>query len=179
MRPSKPLDGVPKQFLEGFPTATSLGGVEMVFVLLSRTKQDAPEVPCTHIRADESLAKSTIPNVWRQRMTDIKVGDTLQRVMDGPGKSPPWRFRAEVIEVSKDRITCTVLADCPRRMEFDRKTGINVNGIEYGWLEGENDRHQSRTPNFYRGRPRCAGRVLCDTCKRLVRDILVELVRQI
>ena len=59
-------------------------------------------------------------------MNDVKKGDVLTRLYED------WSSRAEVIEVTQEAIVCLVFVDIPRRMVFDRKTGINLLGQEYG-----------------------------------------------
>ena len=59
-------------------------------------------------------------------MNDAKKGDVLTRIYED------WSSRAEVIEVTQEAIVCLVFVDIPRRMVFDRKTGISLLGQEYG-----------------------------------------------
>lgn len=59
-------------------------------------------------------------------MNDVKKGDVLTRIYED------WSSRAEVIEVTQEAIVCLVFVDIPRRMVFDRKTGISLLGQEYG-----------------------------------------------
>lgn len=59
-------------------------------------------------------------------MNDVKKGDVLTRIYED------WSSRAEVIEVTQEAIVCLVFVDIPRRMVFDRKTGISLLGQGYG-----------------------------------------------
>lgn len=66
----------------------------------------------------------------------LKKGDELLKVMDGLVKdNPPWTMNAEIIEVTETTIICIVEVDQWRTMTFDRKTGVDVEGRDYGWLE--------------------------------------------
>ena len=68
-------------------------------------------------------------------LSNVKVGDVLQRVMKGFKKDEKWRWDAQVIEISDSVITCSVTVDVPRTMKFDRQTGMCIDGDEFGWLE--------------------------------------------
>lgn len=65
-----------------------------------------------------------------------KVGQKCIRVI---GATPIWASRdeaqGEVKEVTDTTIVCEIMVDIPRMMKFDRKTGVSLNGIDYGWLE--------------------------------------------
>lgn len=66
----------------------------------------------------------------------LKVGDIVTREMDGfRGDEKPWRFEGRVTEITDDIITCVIFCDVPRTMDFDKETGINILGYEYGWLK--------------------------------------------
>ena len=63
-----------------------------------------------------------------------KVGDVLDRVMHG-FRDELWRMDARVTKIEGNVVTCVVLVDYYRTMEFDLHTGINLLGPDYGWLE--------------------------------------------
>lgn len=65
---------------------------------------------------------------------DVKVGDKVTRKWIGlRGKVDS--YDATVTAVTDTVITCLVIVDVPRTMRFSRKTGYNVSGNEYGWIE--------------------------------------------
>lgn len=66
---------------------------------------------------------------------NVKVGDKLLHVMGGFKGKDPWENEAKVIKITEKTIICLVFVDQPRRMEFDRQTGVNVDGREFGWLK--------------------------------------------
>lgn len=68
-------------------------------------------------------------------MFKTKKGDLLQRVMPPTPLGFVWRYRANVIFVDDELITCQVYADVPMVMKFHRDTGIALKGLEYGHLE--------------------------------------------
>lgn len=67
-------------------------------------------------------------------MVNVEIGDVLNRCCPG-FRNEIWKNKAEVIELSTETISCLVFVDVPRTMIFNRETGINVLGREYGWLE--------------------------------------------
>lgn len=67
-------------------------------------------------------------------MNSVKVGDILVRCLNG-FREEIWRSDACVTRVTDTVITCVVLVDVYRTMEFDKQTGINLLGKDYGWLE--------------------------------------------
>lgn len=72
------------------------------------------------------------------KINNVKPGDQLMRVF--PNKPQNWTSDAFVTQVDESTITCTVMVDVPRTMQFSKATGISVLGEEYGWLalkEGE------------------------------------------
>jgi len=70
-------------------------------------------------------------------MIDLNPGDSIVRAMDGLKQGEYWRNDGHVTAVSDTQIVCTVFVDVPRSMTFDRVTGVNVYGKEYGWLESK------------------------------------------
>lgn len=67
-------------------------------------------------------------------MDNLQVGDVLWKVMHG-FQDELWRNEARVTRISDDVIECVVYVDVPRTMKFDRRTGVNILGNAYGWLE--------------------------------------------
>jgi len=55
--------------------------------------------------------------------------------MESLDEGKPWISDAVVTGITDTKIICTVDVDVPRTMEFDRKTGINIDGRDYGWLQ--------------------------------------------
>lgn len=66
---------------------------------------------------------------------NIKVGDLVTRRIDFrlAGKRY-WDMDGQVIKVTDDEIWASILVDTFRIMKFDRQTGINVLGKDYGWI---------------------------------------------
>lgn len=67
----------------------------------------------------------------------MKVGDTVVRVMPGfkyIGERL-WRYTGHITKIDDDVITAEFLIDGWTTMQFDRKTLVNLNGKDYGWLE--------------------------------------------
>lgn len=77
-------------------------------------------------------------------MTVYRVGDKVIRVMEGFKKGDLWKNEGIVAKVSDTVITCTVYVDVPRTMQFDARTGINLLGKDYGWLETTSHRKAKR-----------------------------------
>lgn len=64
----------------------------------------------------------------------VKKNDVLVRVMKNrAGERTAWE--AVVEEIDEEIIVCRVFVDLPRIMTFNRRTGVNVQGDEFGWLE--------------------------------------------
>lgn len=68
-------------------------------------------------------------------MLNLQIGDSVVRVMPG-FRDELWRMEGYVSLVEENQIVCIIQVDVPRTMTFDRETGVNVWGREYGWLEG-------------------------------------------
>jgi hypothetical protein len=68
-----------------------------------------------------------------KRIADLRVGDPVERKMNGI-RNQLWGNSGEVVEVTETQIVCLVYVDVPRRMTFDRQTGVSVLGPSYGWL---------------------------------------------
>lgn len=68
-------------------------------------------------------------------LSNVKVRDKLTRVIEGFRPDQYWRNEAVVSSITDNEICCVVWVDVPRTMYFDRVTGINVMGRDYGWLE--------------------------------------------
>jgi len=67
-------------------------------------------------------------------LRDLKKGDPVCRVMHGVG-GKLWRNDGHVVGVNDTEIMCVINVDVPRSMFFDRETGLNTLGGDYGWLE--------------------------------------------
>lgn len=67
-------------------------------------------------------------------LRDLKKGDPVCRVMQGFG-GKLWRNDGHVVGVNDTEIMCVINVDVPRSMFFDRETGLNTLGGDYGWLE--------------------------------------------
>ncbi len=66
---------------------------------------------------------------------DIRKDESLKKVTIGfMGEMLEWKAR--VIAVSGRVITCLVYSQEKRATEqFDRLTGVNIKGVDLGWLE--------------------------------------------
>lgn len=68
-------------------------------------------------------------------MLNLKVGDKVVRKTDGLRGGEISKFQGEVKEITDEHIICIVYVDVPRTMEFNRSDGVDIHGIEYGWIE--------------------------------------------
>jgi hypothetical protein len=66
----------------------------------------------------------------------LKIGDTITRRMEGFKRtgSRYWDCPGIVTTITDETITATFILDQPTLMTFDIHTGININGLDYGWL---------------------------------------------
>lgn len=69
----------------------------------------------------------------------LKPGDEVTRLWVYKTDRPPLEYRGEVVEVTETIISCLIWVDVPRMMNFDRATGLAVDGREYGWLKDETE----------------------------------------
>ncbi|MFZ2664414.1 MAG: hypothetical protein WAX66_03560 [Patescibacteria group bacterium] len=67
--------------------------------------------------------------------SNVYIGQKLFRVMESLDEGKPWISDAVVTDITDTKIICTVDVDVPRTMEFDRKTGISIDGRDYGWIQ--------------------------------------------
>ncbi len=58
----------------------------------------------------------------------VQVGNSILRVFDGT----VWE--AKVVEVTDGTISCKIIVDVPRTMEFSRDNGISTHGEDYGYI---------------------------------------------
>lgn len=65
----------------------------------------------------------------------MKPGDKLTRVREGVENKPDLKMEAIIESITENTVICKVLVAQWRTIEFDQKTGINVKGIEYGWIK--------------------------------------------
>ncbi len=63
----------------------------------------------------------------------VVIGDQLKRVY---GRTA---WDATVTDVTETEIVCEFIADCPRTCRFDRVTGIDMLGVEFGFITFEFD----------------------------------------
>ncbi|EKD23694.1 MAG: hypothetical protein ACD_81C00194G0010 [uncultured bacterium] len=68
-------------------------------------------------------------------LKDVQQGDPVIRVSHGFTYSQLFRNNGTVTAVTASVITCEIAVDVPRTMEFDARTGINVLGANFGWIE--------------------------------------------
>lgn len=67
-------------------------------------------------------------------LSELRKDDPVCRVMEGP-RGQLWCNDGHVVAVTETEILCTINVDVPRSMSFDRETGLNTLGGDYGWLE--------------------------------------------
>ena len=65
---------------------------------------------------------------------NLKVGDNVIRLWPGL-REQIERHPGTVVKVTSKCIYVIVTMDVQRMMHFDRHTGVNMYGREYGWLE--------------------------------------------
>ena len=58
---------------------------------------------------------------------NLKIGDKVLRILPPSEHWHAFVHHAEVIEITKTTVLCTVVIDSPRRMEFNKDTGTNIN----------------------------------------------------
>jgi hypothetical protein len=70
----------------------------------------------------------------------LRKGDAATRLMEEEGKI--WRDLCIVCKITKEFIICEIKmasvaegSDTMQQIVFDRKTGVNIKGIDYGWLK--------------------------------------------
>ncbi len=65
--------------------------------------------------------------------SEVAIGDILTRICDKVFKKLQL-YEAEVIAINDEIITCRVLIDIYRTMEFVKSTGVSTHGIDYGFI---------------------------------------------
>jgi hypothetical protein len=65
----------------------------------------------------------------------LKVGDAVERVLPGERGKPDTRDGGRVVKVSDTEVVAVIALDIERTMRYDRSTGVNLEGPDYGYLE--------------------------------------------
>jgi len=68
-------------------------------------------------------------------LKDLSPGARVVRVLPLHTHAVLWRNNGHVVHVNDNRISCEILVDQMRTMDFNTDTGIDTQGIGFGWLE--------------------------------------------
>lgn len=69
------------------------------------------------------------------RLKRLEPGNPLVWIYPLYEHTELWRNEGTVTSINNDRISCEVLIDQMRTIEFFTETGINVRGPQFGWAE--------------------------------------------